>query len=124
PNTPVTLSQDQWDRFADAGVPGFPKGTKIGQGVQIPIRTMVNANEVAGSHYLATQRLSDLRDILDGTPEANRVPDSIDFSKPGVNAAMQRFQRYVSHDAANLEDPYLALQAMGASKRDQKTGQL
>ena len=124
PNTPVTLSQDQWDRFAAAGVPGFPSGAKIGQGVQIPLRMMQNANEVAASHYLAGQRLDDLRDVLDGTPEASRVPSSIDFSKPGVNAAMQRFQRYVSHNAANLGDPFLALQEMGAAKRDPKTGQV
>jgi hypothetical protein len=124
PNTPVSLTQEQWDRFADAGVPGYPKGTKIGQGLQIPLRMMQNANEIAGSHYLATQRLGDLRDTLDGTPEASRVPPSIDFSKPGVNMAMQHFQKYVSHNADNLNDPFLALQQMGADKRDPKTGQL
>lgn len=124
PNTPVSLTQQQWDSFADAGVPGFPKGTKIGTGVEIPLRMMQNANEVAGSHYLAEQRLSDLRDVLDGTPEAGRVPSSIDFSKPGVNTAMQHFQKYVSHNADNLNDPFLALQAMGAAKRDPKTGQV
>jgi hypothetical protein len=124
PNTPVSLTQDQWDRFADAGVPGFPKGTKIGAGIQMPLRMMQNSNEIAASHYLAVQRLSDLRDTLDGTPYADKVPASIDFTKPGVNAAMQRFQRYVSHNAENLGDPYLALQEMGANKRDPKTGQM
>jgi hypothetical protein len=125
PNTPMTLSQEQWDSYADAGVPGFPKGTKISaNGVPIPLRMLQNANEVAASHYLAGQRLSDLRDELDGTPEASRVPTSIDFSKPGVNAAMQRYQRYISHDAGNLEDPYTALQQMGAAKRDPKTGEM
>lgn len=124
PNTPITLTQDQWDRFADAGVPGFPKGSKIGNGVQIPLRMMQIANETAASHALANQRLDDLRGVLDGTQYAKSVPASIDFTKPGVNAAMQRFQKYVSHDAANLQDPLLALQQMGAAKRDPNTGQL
>ena len=124
PNTPVTLDQEQWDRLAAAGVPGFPKGSKIGAGVQIPLRMMQNANEIAGSHYLANQRLTDLRNMLDGTPEASRVPASIDFTKPGVNTAMQHWQRYVSHDPTNLADPFVALQAMGAAKRDPKTGQM
>lgn len=124
PNTPVTLNQEQWDRFADAGVPGFPKGSKIGNGLQIPLRMMQNANEIAASHMLANQRLDDLRGVLDGTEYAKSVPASIDFSKPGVNAAMQRFQKYVSHNADNLNDPFLALQQMGAAKRDPNTGQL
>jgi hypothetical protein len=85
---------------------------------------MQNANEVAASHYLAGQRLDDLRDVLDGTPEAKRVPASIDFTKPGVNTAMQHFQKYVSHNADNLNDPFVALQQMGADKRDPKTGQM
>jgi hypothetical protein len=124
PNTPVTLDQAQWDRLAEAGVPGYAKGTKVGQGIQIPVRMMQNANEIAASHSLANQRLNDLRDTLDGTPEASRVPSTIDFSKPGVNMAMQHFQKYVSHNADNLNDPFLALQQMGADKRDPKTGQL
>jgi hypothetical protein len=124
PNTPTTLTQDDWDRYADGGVPGFPKGTKIGPGVEIPLRMKQNANEQLASHYLASQRLNDLRDVLDGTSQAKFVPSSIDFTRPGVNTAMQRFQRYVSHNAENLNDPFLALQQMGASKRDPKTGEL
>ena len=125
PNQKVPLTQEQWDRFAAAGVPGFPAGTKIpATGTDIPLRTMQFANEIAGSHYLANQRLDDLRAVLEGTPDASRVPKSIDFTAPGVNAAMQRFQRYISHNADNLADPYLALQQMGANKRDPKTGQM
>ena len=126
PNTPVSLTQEQWDRFADAGVPGYPKGTKIGaNGVQIPLRMMqVNANEIAASHTLANQRLSDLRGVLGDTDEGKLIPKSIDFNAPGVNTALQRFQTYVSHNATNLDDPYLALQQMGADKRNPKTGQM
>lgn len=124
PSTPVELNQSDWDRYAAAGVPGFPAGTKIGQGIRIPLRMMQNANEVAASHYLANQRLNDLRDALDGTPESNKVPTSIDFTQPGVNTAFQKLQRYLSHNAANLEDPYVALQQMGADKRDPKTGEM
>lgn len=124
PSTPTSLSQADWDRYADGGVPGFQKGTKIGNTVQVSLRMKQNANEILASHYLADQRLDDLRTSLDGTQYASHVPTRIDFSKPGVNAAMQRFQRYVSHDAANLQDPFSALQAMGQAKRDPKTGQV
>lgn len=124
PNAPTTLTQEDWDRYAEGGVQGFPKGTKIGAGVQIPLRMKVTANEQLASHYLANQRLDDLRNVLDGTDAAKQVPTSIDFTKPGVNAAMQQFQRYVSHDAANLSDPYTALQQMGQAKRDPKTGEV
>lgn len=125
PNTPMTLTGEQWQRFADAGVPGFPTGTKIpAGGVQIPLRMMQNANEITASHYLSEQRLDDLRTTLDGTQYASHVPTKIDFTKPGVNTAMQHFQRYTSHDAASLQDPFAALQAMGQAKRDPKSGQL
>ncbi|SFS10777.1 hypothetical protein SAMN05421771_1846 [Granulicella pectinivorans] len=124
PGAPVALTQDDWNRYADGGVPGFPKGTKVGGGLTIPLRMKVNANEQLASHYLAAQRLHDLSNVLDGTQYASKVPQSIDFSKPGVNTAMQRFQTYVSHDAANLQDPFAALQAMGQAKRDPKTGQI
>lgn len=124
PNTPTPLTQEDWDRYADGGVPGFQKGTKIGSETQISLRTKQNANEVLASHTLADQRLDDLRTSLNGTQYASHVPTKIDFSKPGANAAMQRFQRYVSHDAASLQDPFSVLQAMGQAKHDPKTGQL
>lgn len=124
PNTKVHLSQEDWDRYSAAHVPGFPAGVNIGQGRDIPLRMKQNANEQLAAHYLANQRLDDLRNVLDGTPLAKDVPMSVDFGKPGITTAIQRFQKYVSHDAANLEDPYTALQQMGAAKRDPKTGQL
>lgn len=123
PNTPVSLTQDDWDRYAAAGVPGFRAGTKIGgSGAMVKLSMVQRANEIVASHYLADQRLVDLRDVLDGTPQAKDVPTSIDFSKPGVDTAVQRFQKYVSHNADNLNDPFLALQQMGADRRDPKTG--
>ena len=123
PNTPVTLTQQDFDRYAAGNVKGFPPGTKIGQGgYSVPLRVVQNANEQLAGHYLADQRLEDLRNVLDGTPQAKDVPASIDFSKPGVDTAIQRFQKYVSHNADNLNDPFLALQQMGAAKRDPKTG--
>ena len=122
PNSTMRLTQQMWDRYADAGAPGFPKGVKIGNGVDVPIRIVANANEVTASHYLANQRLSDLKDVLDGTQYADKVPASIDFSQPGVAKAVQRWSTYVSHNSDNLDDPYAALQAMSAAKRDPKTG--
>jgi hypothetical protein len=125
PNTKVTISQDQWDRYAAAGVPGFSPNLKLGpDGAQMKLSMVQRANEITAAHYLANQRLSDLRNTLDGTPFADKVPASVDWSVPGTETAVQRFQRYVSHDSANAADPYLALQAMGANRRDPKTGEL
>lgn len=125
PNTKVTLSQADFDRYAAGNVRGFPPGTKLGPGgYEVPLRVVANANEQLSSHYLANQRLSNLRNVLDGTEYAKSVPSAIDFSKPGVDTALQHVQRYVSHNADNLSDPYLALQAMGAAKRDPKTGEM
>jgi hypothetical protein len=124
PSTKIPLTQEDWDRFAAAGVPGFPAGTKIGQGIQVKLSMVQLANETAAAHYLADQRLSDLRNVLDGTSYAKQVPTNVDFTKPGVVTAMQRFQRYVSHNATNLADPYAALQEMGADKRDPKSGMM
>jgi hypothetical protein len=124
PNTKVPVNQQQWDSYTAAGVPGWPK-SNIGQtGAMLPLRLVQNANEIVAAHYLATQRLNGLRDVLDGTQYADKVPTSIDFTKPGVNTALERFQKYVSHDASNLADPYLALQEMGADKRNPQTGQM
>jgi hypothetical protein len=124
PSSKVPLSQETWDYFASQGVPGFPAGAKIGAGTEIKLSQMQIANETAAAHYLANQRLPDLRNVLDGTPYAKQVPASVDFTKPGVVSAMQRFQRYVSHNAASLADPFTALQQMGADKRNPKTGEM
>jgi hypothetical protein len=93
PSTKIPLTQADWDRFAAAGVPGFPAGTKIGQGVQVKLSMIQLANETAAAHYLADQRLTDLRNVLDGTSYAKQVPTSVDFTKPGVATAIQRYQR-------------------------------
>jgi hypothetical protein len=124
PSTKVPLTQDDWDYYAGQGVPGFPLGVKIGPGQTIKLSMKQVANETAAAHYLANHRLSDLRNVLDGTPNAKQVPASVDFTKPGVQTAMQRFQRYVSHNAANLADPFTALQQMGADKRNPQTGEM
>jgi hypothetical protein len=118
PSTPTPVSQAQWNAYSAAGIPGFRAGAIGPQGVQLKLSLVQNANEQLASRYLANERLSDLRNTLDGTPDADKVPASIDYSKPGVANAMQRFQKYVSHNAANLEDPYAALQQMGADKRN------
>lgn len=122
PKTPVDVSQEQWDKFAAAHVPGFPAGMKIGQGTQLKLSIVQRANEIMGAHSLTDYRLKEIRDVLDGTPWADKVPASVDFSKPGVETAVQRFQKYVSHSNAHGMDVYESLQAMGADKRDPKTG--
>jgi hypothetical protein len=83
---------------------------------------MQSWNETSASHYLATQRLSDLKTTLAGTPLAASVPSSIDFTKPGVASATSRWRYYTSHNSDNLSDPFLSLTAMGADKRNAKTG--
>ncbi len=122
PKTPVEVTQEQWDKFAAAHVPGFPAGMKIGQGTQLKLSIVQRANEIMGAHSLTDYRLKEIRDVLDGTPWADKVPASIDFSKPGAETAVQRFQKYVSHSNAHGMDVYESLLAMGADKRDPKTG--
>jgi hypothetical protein len=123
PNAPVTLSQEQWDRYASAHVPGFPASVKVGQtGMELKLSQVQRANEVLAAHNLADYRLKDMRDTLEGTPYADKVPASIDFNKPGIESAMTRFQKYVSHSNQHGMDVLESLQAMGADKRDTKTG--
>jgi hypothetical protein len=124
PKTPVEVSQEQWDRFAAAHVPGFPAGVKIGNGTELKLSIVQRANEVLGAHSLSDYRLKEIRDVLDGTPWADKVPASVDFSKPGVETAMQRFQKYVSHSNQHGMDVMESLQQMGQDKRDPRTGQM
>jgi hypothetical protein len=123
-NSPVTLTQEAFDRYAAGKVPGFPAGVKIGAGTQVKLATIQHANEVLAAHTLSDFRLKDMKDVLAGTQFADKVPASIDFSKPGVETAMQKFQKYVSHSNAHGMDILESLQAMGADKRDEKTGQM
>ena len=90
----------------------------------VPVYAKARANEIAASHMLAVTRLNDLRTTLQGTPFEGKVPQVIDFEKPGVETVMQRYQTYVSHNASNLADPYQTFVTMGADKRDAKTGEL
>jgi hypothetical protein len=123
PNSKVTITPEQWDRFVSGNVPGFA-GKLHGNGTEIKLSMMQRANEILAAHTLTDYRLKEMRDVLAGTPYASQVPTSIDFSKPGADAAMSRFQKYVSHSAQHGMDVYESLQAMGADKRDPKTGQM
>jgi hypothetical protein len=124
PNSKMTLTPELYQSFSDRGVPGFPKQTSPIAPTQVPIRVIAQANEALASHYLADQRLSDLKQTLQGTPEANEVPASIDFSKPGVATAISRWRFYTSHNSENLNDPYMALQQMGSDRRNPQTGEM
>jgi hypothetical protein len=117
-NAKVPLTQQMWDTYANADVQGYTKGTKIGEGQMIPLRMLQNANEQLAERTLTDHKLTDLRGLLDGTPWAGKVPTKVDFAQPGVARAMTAFSRYQSHDAANAADPYLALKAMSAAKRN------
>jgi hypothetical protein len=124
PNSKMTLTPELYQSYSDRGVPGFPPQTSPIMPTQVPIRVVAQANESLASHYLADQRLADLKQTLQGTPEADKVPTSIDFSKPGVATALSRFRFYVSHNADNLADPYAALKQMGADRRNPQTGEM
>jgi hypothetical protein len=124
PNSPVPVTQEMWDRYASARVPGFPAGVNIHPGTTLKLSLIQRANEVVAAHSLSDYRLKEIRDVLQGTQWADKVPASIDFSKPGVETAVQRFQKYVSHSNAHGMDVYESLQAMGSDRRDPKTGQM
>jgi hypothetical protein len=122
-NSKVNLSQEDFDRFAAAGVPGYPAGVKIGpNGVEVKLSTLQRATEIVATRTLSDYRLKDMKDTLAGTPYADKVPSTIDFSKPGVSTAMEKFQRYISHSNMHGQDVFESLQTMGADKRDPKTG--
>jgi hypothetical protein len=123
PNTKVTLSQEDFDRYAEAGVPGYPKGVSIGKnGAEVKLSTIQRANEILATRTLSDYRLQEMRSVLDGTPYVDKIPSKIDFGQPGVSTALEKFQKYVSHSDQHGMDLYESLQAMGASKRNPKTG--
>ena len=122
PKSLVKISQEQWDFFSAAHVPGFAPSVKIGPGTELKLSIVQRANEIAAAHSLSDYRLKEIKDVLQGTPWADKVPASVDFSKPGVESAMTRFQKYVSHSNQHGMDVLESLQAMGADKRDPKTG--
>ena len=122
PGAKVDVSPEEWNYWRQKGVRVPEKNPD--SAIQIPYFMKATYANQAASHDLADQRLNDLRTNLAGTPLADKVPASIDWSQPGVDTAFTAYKRYVSHDAANSADPYLALQAMGSDRRDPKTGVL
>lgn len=124
PNSPVTISQDDWDRYAASHVPGFRPINLGPNGIEVKLSTKQRANEILAAHTLSDFRLNEMREVLSGTPWADKVPTSVNFSEPGVETAISRFQRYVSHSNQHGMDIYESLQAMGTDKRDPKTGQM
>ena len=123
PNSTIHLSQEQFDRYADAGIPGYPAGAKIGdKGVDVKLSTIQRANEIMGTRVLTDYRLKDMKTVLDGTAMADKVPGKVDFSKPGVETAMKVFQKYVSHSNQHGMDLLQSIESMSADKRDPKTG--
>jgi hypothetical protein len=123
PASKVDVDPKEWDYWRQMGVRGIPQKNPD-DSIQLPFSMKASFANQAASHALAQQRLDDLKTNLAGTPSASSVPASIDWSAPGVDTAFNAYKRYVSHDAANSADPYLALQAMGSDRRDQKTGVL
>jgi hypothetical protein len=123
PTSKVDVDPNEWNYWRQQGVRGIPQKNPD-SAIQIPYYMKAGFSNQAASHALAQQRLDDLRTNLVGTPNASSVPASIDWSAPGVDTAFSAYKRYVSHNAENSADPYLALQQMGSDRRDPKTGVL
>jgi hypothetical protein len=123
PNTKVDVKPEEWDYWRANGVQGIP-AKNPDSAIQLT-RTMKTgfANQ-AGAYALAQQRLDDMKTNLAGTANASQLPAKIDFSQPGIVPAFNAYKRYVSHNAENSADPYLALQQMGSDKRDPTSGAL
>jgi hypothetical protein len=122
PNALVDLTPQEVKFFHDQSVQGF-QGDNVGVTGRVPVRMKAYWAEQAAGNQLALQRLADLRETLAGTSLESKVPTSIDFNAPGVQTALGRYRFYQSNDAEAMNDPYVALQKMGAAKRD-KDGQL
>jgi hypothetical protein len=125
PNARINISQEQFDRYASANVPGFPAGSNVSNGgLELKLSQVQRANEILAAHTLADSRLDDMRTVLNGTPLADKIPTKVDFSKPGVETAMTRFQKYVSHSDQHGMDVLQSIEAMNADRRDPRTGQM
>jgi hypothetical protein len=130
PAARVPLTQAMWDDFAANHVRGFPKGTKIGDGVTVPGIQIARANEQKTMFLLAQQRHDEVSQALAQSDDpkvkalASQIPsigDLLDDPKtsPGLTTALTRFQSYVSHADISHggRDLYESLQAMAAPSK-------
>jgi hypothetical protein len=125
PAAPVPLTQDMWDDFAANHVQGFPKGTKVGDGVTVPGYQIARANEQKTVFQLAQARHNEVANALSESDDpkvkalASQVPSIaslLDDPKTGAGlaTALNRFQSWVSHADISHggRDLYESLQAM------------
>jgi hypothetical protein len=123
PSAKTDVSPEQWKYWASQGVRGIPANyaTKPPDStVQISNSMRQSFANQAANHDQTDQRLAIMRSNLKGTPFAAQVPTSVEWSTPGVQTAMSKFNQYVSNDIDSSADPYRALQLMAANPNDRK----
>jgi hypothetical protein len=123
PSAKSDVTPEQWKYWASQGVRGIPANyaTKPPDStVQISNSMRQSFANQAANHDQTDQRLAIMRSNLKGTPFAAQVPTSVEWSTPGVQTAMSKFNQYVSHDIDSSADPYRALQLMAANPNDRK----
>ena len=128
PSAKVPLTQEQWDSFAAAGVPGYNKGTKIpAGGAMVPGSVIANGNAQVQQYNQMKQETSQVSDVLSGSdnPAYNELGQGIDLSKtlndpqngPPARQAMGKFQKYISHSDLHGMDLYESLRQMAAPSK-------
>jgi hypothetical protein len=134
PTAKVTLTPEQWQQYAAAHVPGFPKVTISPEGVEVSGAILAQANETANSFHLAQLRHDEVTDALKQSDDpkvkalADRVPtigSLLDDPRTGAGlaSALNRYQKYVSHSDQHGQDLFESLQQMSQpSKSDGKGG--
>lgn len=123
PSAKIPLTQQQWDNLADAGVQGFPKGTKIPDGYQITGSQLAIAMQKAQANRMMEQEAGSVSTALSQSKDpqyqamAKDIPDfrqmlSDPKTGPTLQYALGKFQRYISHSNLHGMDIYQSLQQM------------
>jgi hypothetical protein len=126
PTAKVPVTAEQWNSYADAGVPGWPKlapGTSIPDGFKISGAQLASANEIKNAMTLAQARHDEVAKALQGSdnPDVQKLAANVPTIKSlmsdpqtsaGLATALERFQKYVSHSDQHGMDLYQSLQQM------------
>lgn len=129
PSAKVPLTQQMWDDFAAAGVPGYTKGVKIpASGSMVPGTMIASANHQMQANNQMQQDVASVEDGLNksGDPAYQEMAKSIpDFGKllsdpqtgPTLQSALARFQKYISHSDLHGNDLFESLRQMAAPSK-------
>jgi hypothetical protein len=123
PTAKLPISTDQWNAFADAGVPGWQRVSGIPDGTKVSGAALASANEIKNAMTLAQARQDEVAKALKGSdnPDVQKLAANVPTIKSlmadpqtsaGLATALERFQKYVSHSDQHGMDLSQSLQQM------------